>query len=614
METPTPKNNGLASNQNQEDAVRAVPDAIAADLDDLRDATLEEYGEDCLGWTTFDAPGSKDGNVTVLIPRDRIEKLPIQSLVTVQSGDKRAYLASCVQGPFAEPDGLRADSPIVVTATVRGKGMALFPRFHGRGVLEILGEFHGKSVQSAALRPLPNSKVYPLPKADAIALLRTDGNLPIGDAPVGQYEVRVHARTTEKIGFPRHTAVLGTTGGGKSTTVSGMVTRAQEVGVPTILLDVEGEYVAMYEPTQDETMRAALDGNGLKPEGAKNVSIYALAGRESKCPDSKRVKPFTLTFSELSAYAVCEILEFNDAQQQRYWTAYDLTKKALAAAKIFGSAPTEKAEALLIDEIEIGWPKMKLGHVYDIVRMIVAKLDKSEMPSLGTFPNAAADDIKKLVDAAQLESNKYSWMAVLGRLGTLHRLRIFDDASAKPLDLDAMIAGDAISIIDLSDTDSPMMRNLAIAQILRRVQLAQDRRYDAEQARGDEHHPTLVVIEEAHEFLSAERIRDMPNLFGQLSRIAKRGRKRWLSLVFVTQSPSHVPDEVLGLVNNWILHRISDSAVVTRLRKSIGSIDASLWDRVSSLSPGQGIVSLTTIRRAVVTRILPTPCRLLMAD
>jgi hypothetical protein len=177
-----------------------------------------------------------------------------------------------------------------------------------------------------------------------------------------------------------------------------------------------------------------------------------------------------------------------------------------------------------------------------------------------------------------------------------------------------MIAADDISIIDLSDTDSPMVRNLAIAQILRRVQIAQDQRYADEEARGANHRPTLVVIEEAHEFLSTERIKDMPTLFAQLSRIAKRGRKRWLSLMFVTQSPTHVPDEVLGLVNSWILHRISDAVVVNRLRKSIGSIDSSLWDRVTSLSPGQGIVSLTTIRRALVTRILPTPCRLLMAD
>ncbi len=34
--------------------------------------------------------------------------------------DKRAYLGVVVSGPFAEPDGLRADAPILVAVTVRG--------------------------------------------------------------------------------------------------------------------------------------------------------------------------------------------------------------------------------------------------------------------------------------------------------------------------------------------------------------------------------------------------------------------------------------------------------------------------------------------------------------
>lgn len=76
----------------------------------------------------------------------------------------------------------------------------------------------------------------------------------------------------------------------------------------------------------------------------------------------------------------------------------------------------------------------------------------------------------------------------------------------------------------------------------------------------------MVFVEEAHEFLSGQRIKDMPVLFQQVARIARRGRKRWLGLVFITQLPQHLPDEVLGLINNWVLHKIGDSHVVSRLR------------------------------------------------
>ena len=40
----------------------------------------------------------------------------------------------------------------------------------------------------------------------------------------------------------------------------------------------------------------------------------------------------------------------------------------------------------------------------------------------------------------------------------------------------------------------------------------------------------------------------MDSLFKQVARIAKRGRKRGLGLVFVTQLPQHLPRQVFGLV------------------------------------------------------------------
>ena len=122
------------------------------------------------------------------------------------------------------------------------------------------------------------------------------------------------------------------------------------------------------------------------------------------------------------------------------------------------------------------------------------------------------------------------------------------------------------------------------------------------------------MIEEAHEFLSAERVRRMPNLFHTVSRIAKRGRKRWLGLVFVTQHPQHLPDELLGLMNNYVLHRINDANTISRLRRSIGGIDAGLWERVTSLAPGQAVVSFTHLSRAMLVTVDPTQCRLRMAE
>src|SRR5215216_2526542 len=87
-------------------------------------------------------PVSEDNTLTVLVPRESIKQLPSQALVRIESReDGRTYLGVVVAGPFAEPDGLRGDALVVVTAAVNG-GMFL-PRYHGRVSVELLGEDAG---------------------------------------------------------------------------------------------------------------------------------------------------------------------------------------------------------------------------------------------------------------------------------------------------------------------------------------------------------------------------------------------------------------------------------------------------------------------------------------
>jgi len=203
---------------------------------------------------------------------------------------------------------------------------------------------------------------------------------------------------------------------------------------------------------------------------------------------------------------------------------------------------------------------------------------------------------------------------LLGKLWRLHRLQILDNPRAAAIDYAVMLQPGRVSIVDLSDTDSPQVNNLVIAQILRGVQRQQDENYQQAVIANRQPTPALVFIEEAHEFLSAQRIKDMPVLFQQVARIARRGRKRWLGLVFITQLPQHLPDEVIGLINNWVLHKINDSNVVNRLRRSIGGIDDALWSRLPGLAPGQAIVSFTSLARPLLVAIDPTSCKLQMVE
>src|SRR5947209_5081060 len=72
-------------------------------------------------------------------------------------------------------------------------------------------------------------------------------------------------------------------GGGKSTTVSRLIQQARAAGMAVVVVDVEGEYTAIHEPTDDPTMLTLLAERGLAPAGvpADRVHLYHLVGREA---------------------------------------------------------------------------------------------------------------------------------------------------------------------------------------------------------------------------------------------------------------------------------------------------------------------------------------------
>jgi uncharacterized protein len=327
----------------------------------------------------FDTPYSEDGTVTALMSKENIEDVPRQSLVRIKSvDDGRSYLGAVVKGPFAEPDGLRADSPILVSVTVRG--IVLQPKHHGRVQVEIIGEeLDDGAVIPPRRRPLPNRPVFVLDGDETARVLGTGGNVRLKVAD-GHEDIEVRAPADSKMVFPRHVGILGTTGGGKSTTVSGQVAQHHKVGTAVVLFDTEGEYTAINEPTDDEHMRLALARRELESEGVDDTHVYHLVGRETANPDHPDARSFRLDFSELSPYAFKEILDLTDAQETRFFQAYEACKLLLRDLGIYParSNRVEERAALEVDELETGYPRMILSHLLDVGGAILHRLTSTE--------------------------------------------------------------------------------------------------------------------------------------------------------------------------------------------------------------------------------------------
>lgn len=636
------------------DFLKPAPPDVLAELDEVaavgraRLASLDPELVDAVGFTHFDTSSSEDNLLTVLLTRDDLNRLASQTLVRIKSrDDKRSYLGVVVRGPFSEPDAVAPNSTMAVGVIVQGKKVQYTFDYHGRAEVEILGEESGDNLVPPRYRPRPKSPVYVIGEEESARILGVGGDLCLGQV-VGYQRMEARIPSKDKSVLPRHTAVIGTTGGGKSTTVASLIHRAQESEIATVVFDVEGEYTHIDEPTDHAAMLDALRGRGLKPQGVRELHILHLTGRETTNSTHKNRHPFALKFSSLSPYAIAEILEMSDAQQERFLRAYDVTKLLLGDFRIFPSSDAEARESLEVDELTTGYPRMTIQHILDVVSAYIHSLsdegkaeakgeskgggrrrsgsamdtlgaeseeDATPTSSLQLFSEFKANPSKvRQRVAVQPSKNEISWKALAGKLHRLRRLGIFDARNVAGIEYAAMLTSGRVSVIDLSDTDSPQLNNLVIADILSGLQDAQEERYKKAAADGTPVVPTLIIIEEAHEFLSANRIAQMPVLFQQVARIAKRGRKRWLGLVFVTQLPQHLPNEVLGLVNNFIIHKITDSTVVSRMQRTVGSIDQSLWNRVPRLAPGQALVSFASFARPLMVAIDPAPCKRLLVE
>lgn len=600
------------------------------------DADIQQNGkaapieaEGAIGTTMFDLPGSEDNTITVLLPREAAQSAPSQSLVRIRSRkgtDGRSYLGIVTAGPFAEPDSLRADSHLLVTVATRGGNYQ--PPYHGRVQVTILGEeLEDGTLCPPRLRPLPNSPVFALTEEESAKVLKAEGDIRLG-LVVGYENVPIGVPSDVKSVLPRHTAILGTTGGGKSNTVARLVQQAQAANMAVVLLDVEGEYTHLHKPTPNAKMQSALAARGLVPQGLppESMTVYHLVGRDTANPDHPHVKPFSLQFARLSPYAACEILGLSDAQQQRFLRAYDIAKEVMRDLGIFPQKGVENEERIAMenDEFERGYPRLTLSILMDVVGacLRVAERGKEAEAKLELAPYdpklktpEGIESLRKRIFAGTRPDSAVSWRALLGRLGRMSRLKVFD-FEGKHLDYKNLLKPGHVSIVDLSDSGMSELNNIVIADMLHGLQEEQDKAYVAhEKSKGATALPrTLIVIEEAHEFLSAERIEKMDNLFQQVAKIAKRGRKRWLGLVFVTQLPQHLPRQIFGLVNSYILHKITDPQVVASLRKTVSGIDESLWNRLPGLAPGQAIASFPHMARPLLVSVDPATAELRLVE
>jgi len=567
-----------------------------------------------VGFVNFDGH-SGDGNVSeVVVDSPFIESFRRGRYVeVVNHGRKVRYLARIVEGPYYSPDFVGIDSSIARVAIQKAASISMLPDYHAYAKLEILGEIQGDALLGLTTRPLPKSRVNSVEGSRLTSLLRIDGDVRLGRLD-GYDNIEVCVRSDAKQVLPRNVGIFGTVGSGKTNTSQVLIEQLAKAGWAIVVLDVEGEYTRMDEKSTELLER--MTAVGKSPAGLNDFQVLHPVGSEPD--DSAASKAFAVNFGGLPASMVAELVGMNDAQQERFFQLYDacarenlfgLPKFIPKAAPVKTAASRGRPKKTLLGPTGskdrksngAGIPEMtKAPNTEDALaelELVDEEMTKANvtlqqlMTKLLRWLQDKHDDLNHEISGASL----MSWNKVKSQLRGIHRLGIFD-AKTKVLDIPNTLVNGRVTVINLSDSPDPRVNNLVIADVLRSV---------FEFKKTHPNPKVMIVIEEAHTFVSRDNVRQMQATMDKLREIARRGRKRWLGLTFISQQPSHLPSELFELCNTLFVHETNGRRNIDALKGTAGTINDGVWKDISVMGQGRCVIVSPQYRHPVVVQIDP---------
>lgn len=530
-----------------------------------------------IGYINFDGIGGDNNEVEIRVPSDRLDELRRGQYVMLQShstGQPVLYLARIVRGPFFVPDAVSKDSAYARAAVLQADTVKFRPDFHGVCTAEILGQVADEqslAVVGTATRPFPQASVRKLSGEQVERLLGVRGDLYLGELS-GYEGVRVKLRSEDKRVLPRNLGVFGTVGSGKTNTSQVLIEGASACGWCVIVLDVEGEYVEMDSASKEAgtspSMAKLMQRFGVEPQGLdpNRFRVMHCINAEPSRSDSTE---FGLRFGNVDPYILSEILGLTDAQMEKFlevWTA--LKQRPHGGGGRGTRQATGLAGYLSEDDDDAVGSDMQLKDV-------IAEAGRRGSDEKGT-----------------------SWPVLLRKLKMLQRTGVFD--TGKDLgDYSELLKPSTVTVFDVSGSANVWVNNIVISDILRglfRAKLAD---------RAESLPRVLVVIEEAHTFVSKQNASKMDMTLDTLRDISRRGRKRWFSLCFISQQPAHLPAEIYELCNTKIVHQTTGGKNMEALRDSAGGVNPAIWQEVPVLGQGRCLVISPQFRHPLLCDVRP---------
>lgn len=398
------------------------------------------------------------------------------------------------------------------------------------------GEWELRFERGVSTYPLPQQTVYLTPKAELRFIYgKAKGAVVQLGQHVGSGGTPCLADLNELLG--KHTAVLGSTGAGKSGTVAAIIHSILERGDKNsyekwkpriIILDPHGEYGTAFA---DHTKLSSDDGTLTLP--------YWL-----------------LNFQESVALLIGKT-EFVATSQA------NIVKSALMAAR------EEGAQQLGLDANSITVDSPVPYKLSTLKAKIDA--DKPQQASKQDSHNSILQKLEVLMTDARLRFMMEEW----------------NDGANDPFpEVIKQLTGDGPQprIVDLSGVPNEVagVSSAVIARTLFNLKIWQTQP-------ERESDPVLLVCEEAHRYVPNRGEAQYEAAQEAIRRIAKEGRKYGVGLLLVSQRPSEVEATVLSQCNSWIVLRITNDADREHVRSILPDSMSGLTKMLSGLRRQEAI-------------------------
>ncbi len=300
----------------------------------------------------------------------------------------------------------------------------------------------------------------------------------------------------------RHGLIAGATGTGKTITLKVMAEAFSDLGVPVFMADVKGDLASMCQPgamTEDMARRIekfGLEGFELRPYP---TCIWDVLGEQGH--------PLRTTVSDMGPVLLSSLLELNETQSG-------------ILSIIFKIADDEGL--LLIDIKDL---RLMIEHVGENARDYTLRYGNITKQSLGAIT-------RSLTALEQQGGNQFfgepaldirDWMRTdyqgKGYINVLHAVQLIQSPKLYATFLLWLMSELFEELPEVGDGDRPRM---------------------------------IFFFDEAHLLFSTSS----KGLLQKIEQVVKLIRSKGVGIYFVTQSPSDVPDEVLGQLGNRVQHAL----------------------------------------------------------